>query len=139
MEFIYQLKVNKESYYFDDRMATYYTKVMERVQSKGDGFVATEIERLERMLGKTKIFPNTNFQLYSDYLHLHEKQSSFNLFIVHYEIIIFAHPKAAVWPNDELLDVFFISVASFNNQHGLTLFNINSVKLHVICLLVNSL
>lgn len=33
-------------------MATYYTKVMERVQSKGDAFVITEIERLERLIGK---------------------------------------------------------------------------------------
>ena len=50
---IYQLRVNKESYYCDDRMATYYTKVMKKVQSKGDGFVASEIDRLERLLGKT--------------------------------------------------------------------------------------
>lgn len=33
------------------KMATYYTKVMERVQSKGDAFVITEIERLERLIG----------------------------------------------------------------------------------------
>lgn len=33
-------------------MATYYTKVMERVQSKGDVFAVTEIERLERLIGK---------------------------------------------------------------------------------------
>lgn len=32
------------------RMATYYTKVMERIQSKGDSFVTTEIDRLERLL-----------------------------------------------------------------------------------------
>ncbi len=35
------------------RVATYYTKVMERVLRKGDAFVTTEIDRLERLLGKT--------------------------------------------------------------------------------------
>ena len=35
------------------RVATYYTKVMERVQSKGDAFITTEIDRLGRLLGKT--------------------------------------------------------------------------------------
>lgn len=30
--------------------ATYYTKVMERVQSKGDAFITSEIERLNRLL-----------------------------------------------------------------------------------------
>ncbi|KAJ7384931.1 hypothetical protein OS493_018619 [Desmophyllum pertusum] len=33
------------------KVATYYTKVMERVQSKGDAFITTEIDRLERLLG----------------------------------------------------------------------------------------
>ncbi|KAL9975849.1 hypothetical protein ACROYT_G013058 [Oculina patagonica] len=32
------------------KIATYYTKVMERVLSKGDAFVTTEIDRLERLL-----------------------------------------------------------------------------------------
>lgn len=32
------------------KMATYYTKVMERVQSKGDAFVINEIERLKRLI-----------------------------------------------------------------------------------------
>ena len=35
-----------------NRMALYYTKVMERIQSKGDSFVTTEVDRLERMMGK---------------------------------------------------------------------------------------
>lgn len=34
----------------DPKDATYYTKVMERVQSKGDAFITTEIERLNRLL-----------------------------------------------------------------------------------------
>ena len=37
-------------------MATYYTKVMERVQSKGDAFVITEIDRLDRLIGKILFF-----------------------------------------------------------------------------------
>ncbi|XP_015751653.1 PREDICTED: protein disulfide isomerase-like 2-2 [Acropora digitifera] len=32
------------------RMATYYTKVMERVQSKGDSFVTVELDRLKRLM-----------------------------------------------------------------------------------------
>lgn len=32
------------------KMALYYTKVMERIQSKGDSFVTTEVDRLERMM-----------------------------------------------------------------------------------------
>lgn len=32
------------------KMATYYTKIMERIQGKGDVFVTTEIDRLERLL-----------------------------------------------------------------------------------------
>ena len=35
-----------------NRMATYYTKVMERVQSKGDSFVTVELDRLKRLMGK---------------------------------------------------------------------------------------
>ena len=34
------------------RIAAYYTKVMEKVISKGDAFVAAEIDRLKRILGK---------------------------------------------------------------------------------------
>ncbi|EDO47340.1 predicted protein [Nematostella vectensis] len=34
----------------DQKMATYYVKVMERVQSKGDSFIQTETSRLERLL-----------------------------------------------------------------------------------------
>lgn len=44
--------VNRGSLVFWFRMATYYTKVMERVQSKGDAFVINEIERLKRLIGK---------------------------------------------------------------------------------------
>ncbi|XP_029196003.1 uncharacterized protein [Acropora muricata] len=32
------------------KMATYYTKVMERVQSKGDSFVTVELDRLKRLM-----------------------------------------------------------------------------------------
>ena len=35
------------------RLATYYTKVMEKVQSKGDAFITTEIDRLDRLMGKS--------------------------------------------------------------------------------------
>lgn len=35
----------------DPKVATYYTKVMERVITRGDAFVTTEIDRLERLLG----------------------------------------------------------------------------------------
>ena len=34
-----------------NRMAKYYTKVMEKLDGAGDGFIESEIERIGRMLG----------------------------------------------------------------------------------------
>lgn len=46
------------------RVATYYTKVMERVQTRGDAFVTTEIDRLERLLGKISFSHRTQRTTY---------------------------------------------------------------------------
>ena len=53
----------------DSRVATYYTKVMERVITRGDAFVTTEIDRLERLLGKTAFLHRaqcTTYHMWSD-------------------------------------------------------------------------
>lgn len=38
------------------RMAKYYTKIMEKVDGTGNGFIDSEIERIGRMLGKSFLY-----------------------------------------------------------------------------------
>lgn len=49
-------------------MAKYYTKVMEKLDGAGDGFIESEIERIGRMLGKANMYNGDNFlQIYNNY------------------------------------------------------------------------
>ena len=76
------------------RDATYYTKVMERVQSKGDAFITSEIERLNRLLGKISLHLN---------LHkLHLKHFLVNLvakkFLLIFVFVIFMFQRGPLVP-----------------------------------------
>ena len=65
-------------------MATYYTKVMERVQSKGDSFVTTEIDRLERLLGKV-LFLLDIMRSCSNYILLCRSSGEIDGYIIDYD------------------------------------------------------